>query len=992
MTKTLKKILGVFLAVTMIASLVAVPTAVSAETAVAKGEYTVQEWDFDSEYTASYEAADKVTFLDDNEIAIANKNWHDSSAAPTARTIKNGVLKIELKTSSNSKNFSTTNLALRLDTTLKAGKEYTFKLGMYSPDKIWSYKTYIMYSDAASLNNTGFANYVANKSSTPSVDSEANFGIGTHTTKLNVTQIGSLTDTYKTHTFAFTPETDITAGNYIRVALNFRNTAADTVKTVYVDEMMIKAGSADVEVPANEQMVDENGRLKVQSWQFNSTYSNAELQAGTADVVTFLDENEIAIAYKNWHDNTAAPTTRTIENGVLKLEIAKNSATKYFSTTNIALRLDQTLIAGQAYKFQIGMYSPDKIWSYKTYIMSSNSTLNTTTFTPYLANKAGPSVDNEANFGIGEYTTKLNVRQIGSLTDTNKVHEFTFVPETDISAGDYIRVALNFQNTADAVKTVYVTSLDLLAVNPNLAQKDETGKFYVQDWEFDSAYTASYLAKDNVTLLDEDEIAIANKNWHDDTAAPTARTVKDGVMKIELKTSSNSSYFSTTNVALRLDHTLKAGTEYTFQLGMYSPDEIWSYKTYIMYSDAASLNNTGFANYVANKAGPSVDTEANFGIGEYTTKLNVKQIGSLTDTEKVYDFTFTPEEDVTAGNYIRVALNFRNTDADTVKTVYVTSFGLKASANEYLDEYIFTDEGSRERVWENAEEIEDGAYKRSGQNMIVVLKDEYLKANTEYTAMLSAAVTYEGAYLDVYAFGEKPVDYEGKDEYDTYYNNLENAKLIQQNVVWINNITNGDTSTRFTIKAVFTTSGTDTDYNEYKYLAFVIRNKKNADGNVNWSNQIFLDEIMLYSTVKGYAPEGMRETVVINSYAKKLKVESDRFARYYLKNADGSYTELSSTADAITGLTPDTEYTVVTKWIDDGRFYASEGYGEEFTFKTLKYGDVNRDNDVDVIDLVAQKKAAVASSNDEIFDMDDDGSFSADDIVKMRKVLLNIVD
>ena len=190
MTKTFKKILGIFLAVTMIVSLVAVPSSVSAETAVAKGEYTVQEWEFDSEYSASYQAGDNVTFLDDNEIAIANKDWHDDKSAPTARTIKDGVLKIELKTSSATKYFSTTNIALRLDTTLKAGKAYTFKLGMYSPDKIWSSKTYIMYSDAASLNNTGFANYVANKSSTPSVDNETNFGIGTHTTKLNVTQIG----------------------------------------------------------------------------------------------------------------------------------------------------------------------------------------------------------------------------------------------------------------------------------------------------------------------------------------------------------------------------------------------------------------------------------------------------------------------------------------------------------------------------------------------------------------------------------------------------------------------------------------------------------------------------------------------------------------------------------------------------------------------------------------------------------------------------------
>lgn len=990
MKQTFKKILGVILAVAMIFTLVAVPA--SAAISVAKGEYTVEEWEFDSEYSASYLNKDQVTFLDDNEIAIANKQWHDNSAAPTARTIKDGVLKIELKTSSDEKYFSTTNIALRLNTTLKAGKEYTFKLGMYSPDKIWSYKTYIMYSDG-NLNTETFTPYIANKTG-PNVDTESNFGIGTDTTKLNVTQIGFLTDTYKIHNFTFTPETDITAGNYIRVALNFKNKDADTVKTVYVDEMMIKSGAADTDVPASEQMVDNNGNLKVQSWQFNSSYSNAAIKS--SDKVTFLDENEIAIANKGGHDNQYAAASRTVENGVMKIELSKVTQSGFFSTTNIALRLDQTLIAGQVYKFQLGMYSPDKIWSYKTYLTYSNSTLNTTTFTPYIANKVwgSPSVDKEDYFGIGTHTTKLNVRQIGSLPDTNKVHEFTFIPETDINAGDYLRLALNFQNTADAVKTVYVTSFDLLAVNPNLEQKDEAGKFEVQDWKFDSEYSASYLNKDQVTFLDDNEIAIANKGWHDDTAAPTARTIKDGVLKIDMKTSSNTKYFSTTSFALRLDHNLSAGTEYTFQLGMYSPDKIWSSKTYIMYSDS-TLNTTTFTPYIANKSSnPSVDSEANFGIGEYTTKLNVTQVGTLTDTNKVYDFTFTPEDDIAAGNYIRVALNFKNTTADTVKTVYVTSLGLKASADEFLDEYYFSDEGSRERVWENAEEIDGGAYKRSGQNMIIVLKDEYLKANTEYTAMLKAAVTYEGAYLDVYAFGEKPQDYVGKDEYDNYYNNLENAKLIEQNVAWVNNITNGDTSTRFTIKGVFTTSGTDIDYNEYKYMAIVIKNKKYDDGSVNWNNQIFIDELVLFTTVKGKAPEGMRETVVVKNYAKKLKVESDRFARYYLKNSDGTYTELSSTSDAIIDLAPETEYTVVTKWIDDGRYFASEGYGEEFTFKTIKFGDMNRDDEVDIIDLVVQKKALVDLDVEDVddFDMDGDGKLVATDIAQLRKVLLSIVD
>lgn len=997
MTKTFKKILGIFLAVTMIVSLVAVPSSVSAETAVAKGEYTVQEWEFDSEYSASYQAGDNVTFLDDNEIAIANKDWHDDKSAPTARTIKDGVLKIELKTSSATKYFSTTNIALRLDTTLKAGKEYTFKLGMYSPDKIWSSKTYIMYSDAASLTNTGFANYVANKSSAPSVDNETNFGIGTHTTKLNVTQIGYLTDTYKIHDFTFTPETDITAGNYLRVALNFRNDTADTIKTVYVTDLLVKTTEADGNITTNMLNADENDRYEVQSWDFDKDYTQAELS--TDAVVETIDRyGKILMGRFNYHDNTSAPVVRSIENGELELKLSKIKTSGFYSTTNLAFKLDQDLIAGQVYTFELGMYSPQNLWSYKTYISYGGaSTVAKTTFAQKIALKA---IDTESNFGIGDgAATKLVVRQARNLSDKNTVYGFTFTPSENITADNYIRVSLNFQNTSDTVSNVYVTGAALKATNPELINKDSDGKFKVQDWDFDGFYSDQTLASDTVAPGNAyGDINIAYHNYHDKTTAPVIRSLNNKALKIEISKNKTDKYFSTTNMALRLDHTLKAKTEYTFQLGMYSPDKIWSYNTYIMYSDS-NLTNGTFTNYVANMSDnaannytPSVDREANFGIGTVTTKLNVSQIGALTDTNKVYDFTFTPTEDITAGNYIRVALNFENKDADTVKTVYVTSLALKASADKSVDEYYFTDEGSRECVWENAEELEDGAYKRSGQNMIVVLKHEYLKADTEYTAMLKAAVTYEGAYLDVYAFGDKPEDYKKKDEYDTYYNNLENAKLIQQNVAWINNITNSDTSTRFTIKAVFTTSGTDIDYNEYKYMAFVIKNKKDAEGNVNWNNLIFLDSIELYSTIKGYAPKGMRETVVINNYAKKLKVENDRFARYYLKNADGTYTELSSTENAITGLTPDTEYTVVTKWIDDGRYFASEGYGKEITFKTLKYGDVNRDNDVDLVDLVVQKKAAVALKTDEIFDMDDDGNFAATDITAMRKVLLNIVD
>jgi hypothetical protein len=304
-----------------------------------------------------------------------------------------------------------------------------------------------------------------------------------------------------------------------------------------------------------------------------------------------------------------------------------------------------------------------------------------------------------------------------------------------------------------------------------------------------------------------------------------------------------------------------------------------------------------------------------------------------------------------------------------------------------MDEYYFTDEGSRERVWENAEEIEGGAYKRSGQNLIMVLNDFPVEANSEYTAMLKAAATFEGCYVSAYAFKEKPEGYVGKDEYDIYYNNIDNAVLIDENIAWVPNVS--DIDERRTVKATFSTAGCDIDFDEYIYLAIFINNVKKTDGSVNWSNIIYADELTMYKTVIGNA-DFERLPAVENNYFNKIKLADDRFATYYLKANDGTLTEIEG--NEIADLEADTNYTFVAKWAENGRYFASEDYSDEISFKTLKYGDMNRDEKVDVVDLVVQKKGILAINYDETYDLDSDTAINGADLILLRKHLLNMED
>ena len=269
----------------------------------------------------------------------------------------------------------------------------------------------------------------------------------------------------------------------------------------------------------------------------------------------------------------------------------------------------------------------------------------------------------------------------------------------------------------------------------------------------------------------------------------------------------------------------------------------------------------------------------------------------------------------------------------------------------------------------------------------MVLNDFPVEANAEYTAMLKAAATFEGCYVSAYAFKEMPEDYVGKDEYDTYYNNIENAVLIDEKIAWVPNVSN--VNDRRTVKATFSTAGCDIDFNEYIYLAFFINNVKNPDDTVNWSNIIYADELTMYKTIIGNA-DFERLPSMENNYFNKIKLADDRFATYYLKLSDGTLSEIEG--NEITDLEADTNYTVVAKWAENGRYYSSDDYSDEISFKTLKYGDMNRNEIVDAVDVVVLKKAAVALSEDETYDLDGDTSIGGADLILLRQYLLNLED
>ncbi len=111
-------------------------------------------------------------------------------------------------------------------------------------------------------------------------------------------------------------------------------------------------------------------------------------------------------------------------------------------------------------------------------------------------------------------------------------------------------------------------------------------------------------------------------------------------------------------------------------------------------------------------------------------------------------------------------------------------------------------------------------------------------------------------------------------------------------------------------------------------------------------------------------------------------------ALYGIKTEKGSFNW--SEDNEFTGLSPDTEYSFAVKYPETDSYYESD-ISDISVFKTYKKGDINTDSNVDVRDLVALKKNIVNfNKKDYISDLGGDGEIKSDDIVILRKILLNL--
>lgn len=109
---------------------------------------------------------------------------------------------------------------------------------------------------------------------------------------------------------------------------------------------------------------------------------------------------------------------------------------------------------------------------------------------------------------------------------------------------------------------------------------------------------------------------------------------------------------------------------------------------------------------------------------------------------------------------------------------------------------------------------------------------------------------------------------------------------------------------------------------------------------------------------------------------------------YGIKTENGSFNW--SEDNEFTGLSPDIEYSFAVKYPETDSYYESD-ISDISVFKTYKKGDINTDSNVDVRDLVALKKNIVnLNKKDYISDLGGDGEIKSDDIVILRKILLNL--
>ena len=950
----MKAIMGIILALAIVMSAIGVIPASAADPYTTAGDYCVQEWVMDgslnidradlnnSNGAKAYEAP----ISKNNDVYAFSNAWHDRNSDTNGHTqairkAENGVYSVDIIRAGNDTNeMNVTNISFKLNQKLNANQNYTFNINMNSAKATWIYDSFIYYSDnLAGTDGSG--------------QSQAKPAPANQLATLGGCNLS--TDETTVRSYEFTPAADIDAGKY----LNFRIYLCRT-DTIYFRGAHIRTNGV------KELKADDSGVIEVQNWKMDGPLHKDSPDKTTGNGAEHYTapislKQDVWTHSNAWHDRggTATTTFRKAENGVFSVEV--NGDGNDFVGANFSAKLDNGLVAGRTYTFNVNVYFKNTSWVYNQFVFWSDN--------------VAESMSQSANDNIITSNLLASSTGWGGKTDKNNVLSYRFTPTEDIPAGKWI----NYNIRMRISNTVYFTGANLTTVADPVFELDKDGNFVIQTWTPDGSLAIDSEDKGYGTGANGYTAAISANNdmftssnaYHDRSLDNTGlvkvtRSAANGVYKVEVDKRASSGHYSTTNLALKLNYALEAGEEYTLDVKFYTENGAWIYKQFINWSTAKDNGQTSWG-YNCADAAPA------------NNMLTVAGFGGPKNSDNVKSYTFTPEVDIPAGHFLNFNVRLCQTD-----TLYFTGCTLKKSNQIPVTSYDFSLEGDREAIFRNGGEEYtaasgsaegETAFKKWAYSMQCILPDVVLEENTEYAVNLNTVVSWAGGAVDVYAVKPHGDDVEST---DAYYGELDEiGYLIAGNIATVKA---GDSNSPEWTEGKFTTAGTDIDFEEYPWLAIAVRpNDKNSN--------TYVYDIEISKSEKAVRSEVKAEDMFFNNYYNKIALDPDKFASYAIKGEDGEFTWFEG--NFVADLQPDTEYTFVVKYADSGRFFASEDVSAEFTFKTLKKGDMNRDNKVDLLDLIRQKKnIGEEITYDETYDINGDNSVNAGDLTVMKQILL----
>lgn len=953
--RKMKAIMGIILALSIVMSAIGVIPASAADPYTTAGDYCVQDWVMDGSLNIDRADLNNTTGAKGYDAAISTKEdvytssnaWHDRNSdtnghTTSIRKVENGVYSVDITRAGNDTNeMNVTHISFKLDKTLKADQKYTFNVNMSSANGKWIYNSFLYVKDGYEGN--GAAQSQGQSQTAPDGYIATLGGCNLSTDETNM------------RSYEFTPAADIEAGKFIVLRLYLCQT-----DTVYFRGAHIRTNGV------KELKADDSGVIEVQNWKMDGPLhidsADKTTGNGAAHYTAPVSLKQDVWTHSNaWHDRGGAgsSTFRKAENGVFSVEVDGDSSD--FVGANFSAKLDNGLVAGRTYTFNVNVYFENTSWVYNQFVFWSDN--------------VAESMSEKANDNIITSNLLASSAGWGGKTDKNNVLSYQFTPTEDIPAGKWI----NYNIRMRISNTVYFTGASLTTMADPVFELDDDGNFVIQEWTPDgslaidsedkgygtgaSAYTAAISANNDMFTSSN---AYHDRSLENTGLVKVTRSAANGVYKVEVDKRESSGHYSTTNLALKLNYGLEAGQEYTLDVKFYSDNGKWIYKQFINWSTAKD-NGLGSFGFNCSDTAPA------------NTMLTTVGFNAPTNSDAVKSYTFTPDVDIPAGNFLNFNVYLCQTD-----TLYFTGCTLKKSNQVFITSYDFSLEGDREAVYTNGGEIVtagsgsangESAFKKWQYNMIFVLPDVVLEENTEYSAKVNSVVSWAGGVVNAYAV--KPHGDEVED-LAAYYGELQDCgQLLGSN---ISTVIGGAAENPVWSEGKFTTAGTDIDFSEYSYLAIQVM------PNDETSNTYVYD-IELSKSEKAVRSEVTAEDIFFNNYYNKIALDPDKFASYAIKGEDGEFTWFDGSY--VADLQPDTEYTFVVKYADSGRYFASEDVSAEFTFKTLKYGDMNRDNKVDILDLIRQKKnIGEEIEYDETYDINGDSGVNASDLTVMKQILL----